>query len=127
MANDDGARYQIPPEIRAFAEQSVAQAKKAFDGFVAATQDAVSRFEGQAAAAQADAKAIQQKTVGFAERNVAASFEFAQQLLRAKDPAEVMSLHAEYVKSQIQSLGEQARELGQSAANAAMSQARSKS
>jgi phasin len=111
--------FEIPQEMRTLAEQSVEQAKKAFDGFVSATQQAVSTLESQAAAAQAGAKEVQQKAASFAERNVAASFEFAQKLVRARNPEEVMKLHADYVKSQMEALSEQARDLGRSAQSAA--------
>ncbi len=110
--------FQVPPEMRTLAEQSVEQAKKAFDGFMTATQQAVSTIEGQAAVAQAGAKDMSRKAVGFAEKNVAASFEFAQRLVRAKDAEEVMKLHADYVKTQMQSLNDQAHELGQAATKA---------
>jgi phasin len=109
---------QVPPELRAFAEQSVEQAKKAFDSFVVATQRAVTTFEDQAAATQSTVKAIQAKAIAYTERNMTASFDFAQKLLRAKDAEELMRLHADYVKAQVQMLTEQARELGQSAAQA---------
>ena len=72
--------------MRAFAEQSVQQAKKAFDDLMAATQRAVSTFEGQASTAQTSVLELQRKVASFAERNVATSFEFAQKLLRAKSP-----------------------------------------
>ena len=56
--------------------------------------------------------------VGYSERNVAASLEFAQNLLRARDAEDVMKLHADYVKSQMQTLAEQARDIAQHAAKA---------
>jgi phasin len=118
MANEGTNNFQIPPDMRALAEKSVEQAKQAFDGFISATQRAVSTFEGQASVAQAGARDMSQKAVSFAERNVAASFEFAQKLTHAKDAQEVMKLHADYVKAQMQALTEQARELGQTAAKA---------
>lgn len=108
----------IPPDMRRFADQSVQQAKKAFDDLMNATRTAVSTFEGQASSAQATALELQRKVVGFSERNVSASLEFAQNLLRAKTPEDVMKLHADYVKSQMQILAEQARDLGQHAAKA---------
>lgn len=101
----------FPPEMRAFAEQSVTQAQKAFDQLMAATQRTVSTFEGQTA--QFGLRGLQQKVVTFSERNIAASFDFAHKLLHAKDGEEVMRLHADFVKSQIQTLTEQARELAQ--------------
>lgn len=109
----------IPPDMRKFADQSVQQAKKAFDDLMNATKTAVSTFEGQASSAQATALELQRKVVGYSERNVSASLEFAQSLLRAKSPEDVMKLHAEYVKSQMQTLAEQARDIGQHAVKAA--------
>jgi phasin len=109
----------LPPEMRAFAEQSVQNAQKAFDQLMSATQRAISTFEGQATSAHSNVLGLHQKVVGFSERNVAASFEFAQRLLHAKDGEEVMRLHAEFVKAQIQALTEQAKELTQQATKAA--------
>jgi hypothetical protein len=57
--------------------------------------------------------------MGFAERNIASSFEFARKLLQAKDPNDVMALHAEYVNDQIAALTEQGKELGRRAAKMA--------
>jgi len=116
----DGAfDAMFPPEMRTFAEQSVTQAKKAFDELMAATQRTVSTFEGQTTSAQSGFRGLQQKVVTFSDRNIAASFEFAQKLLRARDGEEAMRLHAEYVKAQVQALTEQARDLAQSAAASA--------
>jgi phasin len=115
MASQAGPNFQIPPEMRSFAEQSVEQARKAFETVMDAAQSAVSSFEGQAAAAQAGAKDVQRKAFTFAEHNVDASFEFAQKLLSAKTGEEVVKMHADYVKSQMQTLTDQTRELGQTA------------
>ena len=50
MAAQD--HFQIPQDMRAFAEKSIAQAKQAFDGFMSAAHQAVSTFEGQAESAR---------------------------------------------------------------------------
>ena len=115
MANDNPMNFEIPAEMRAMAEKSVEQARHAFDTFVAAAQHAVNTAETQAKGAQASAKEAGELAMQFAERNIASSFDFAQKLVRAKDPQEVMALHAEYTKSQIATLTEQAKELGQKA------------
>lgn len=52
----------------------------------------------------------------YAEQNVAATFDFAQKLMQAKDAAEVMGLQSEYLRRQMQALSAQVHELGQSAA-----------
>jgi phasin len=115
---DQMLNNMFPPQMRAFAEQSIAQAQKAFDELMSATQRAVSNFEGQTTEAQSGLRGLQQKVVSFSERNVAASFAFAQKLLHAKDGEEVMRLHAEFVKAQVQAMTEQARELAQHATSA---------
>jgi hypothetical protein len=74
---------------------------------MSATQKAVSTFEGHASSAQATALELQRKVIGYSERNVGASLEFAQKLLQAKAPEEAMKLHADYVKAQMQALTEQ--------------------
>ena len=38
--------YEIPPEMRDFAERSVAQARKAFEGFMGAVQKASDTIDG---------------------------------------------------------------------------------
>ena len=53
--------------------------------------------------------------MGYAERNIASSFDFAQKLLRAKDLQEVMELHSTYVRQQMGTLTEQAKDLSQRA------------
>lgn len=119
MAKDPMSSFEIPAEMRNLAEKSVAQAKQAFDGFIAAAQQAVTRAEGQAAAAQAGASDMSRKAMTFAERNVATSFAFAQKLAQARDIQEVMRLQAEFMRAQMQTLAEQAKELGTSFTQAA--------
>jgi phasin len=111
MPKEASANFEIPAEMRAFAEKSVEQAKQAFDTFISAAQHAANTMENQATNARAGAKEASELAMRFAERNVAASFEFAQQLLHAKDFKEVTRLQAEYVKSQIAALTDQAKEL----------------
>lgn len=119
MAKGPTESFEIPGDLRNVAEQSVAQARQAFDGFMHAVHKAASRMEEQAATAQAGAKGAGEKVMSFAERNVAASFDFAERLARAKDVQEMLKLQTEFAQTQMQALTEQARELGQTAANAA--------
>lgn len=109
-------RFDIPADMLALAEKSVEQAKQAFDVFISAAQHAVSTAETQAATAQAGAKQVGELAMGFAERNIASSFEFAQKLLQAKEPKDMMAMHAEYVNTQIAALTDQAKELAKRAA-----------
>jgi phasin len=117
MATTD--RFELPPEVRNMAERSVEQARQAFDGFIAAAQQAVTAFEGQAETARKGAKDVTEKAMSFAQHNIANSFELAQQLIRAKDVQEVMKLQNEYITRQMQAFTEQARTLGESTGQAA--------
>jgi phasin len=111
MAKEAAANFEIPAEMRAFAEKSVEQAKQAFNSFISAAQHAVNTAENQAASARSGAKEVGEMAIGFTQRNVASSFEFAAKLVRAKDAQELAALHSDYVKTQIAALTEQAKEL----------------
>jgi phasin len=116
MAKEGTTNFDVQAEMRAFAEKSVEQAKAAFDGFVAAAQQAVNTAQSQAMNAQTGAKEVGELAMRFAERNISSSFEFAQRLMQVKDPAEMTALHADYVSRQIAALTDQAKELSRQAA-----------
>lgn len=110
--------FGVPPEMRALAEKSVEQARKAFDGFVNAAEKATAEFQQQAKTAQVSARDVAHKAIAYAEQNVASSFDLAQKLVAARDIHEVVKLHGDYVRRQMEVLAEQARDLGQTAAKA---------
>lgn len=116
MANETKTNFEIPAEMRAMAEKSVEQARQAFDSFASAAKQAVTTAESHAKDAQTGAKEAGALAMQFAERNVASSFDYAQKLVHAKDPQEVLALQAEYTKQQLAALTDQAKELGQTAA-----------
>lgn len=120
MSKDATPPFVIPPEMRALAEQSVEQAKTAFNTFINAAHDAVGRIDSQAKAAQASVQGVNDKAVSYAERNVAAAFEFAQKVVRATSVQDVVKLQTEFVQSQMQALGEQAKDLGETATKTMM-------
>ncbi len=111
--------FEIPADMRKFAEQSMEQARKAFDSFVVTAQQAMSDLEGRAQAARTGAMDVGGRAMTFAERNMAASFEFAQKLVQAKSAEEVLRLQTDYVKTQIQALNEQTKELAEATAKVA--------
>jgi phasin len=92
--------FEVPNEMRDFAERSVEQARKAFEGFLTVAQRA------------SGAKSVGAHVLSYTERNVNAAFDLAQKLVKAKDPQEALALQSEYLKSQLAALQEQAKELG---------------
>jgi phasin len=121
MAANQTQNYEIPAEMRDFAEKSVEQARKAMDGFIGAAQKTVDTFEGSATTVQASAKDMTRKTFTYAEQNIAAAFELAQKMVRAKDLQEAMQAQAEFVRSQFEAMQTQMKEFG-SLAQTAMKQ-----
>jgi hypothetical protein len=69
MAKDAKTNFEIPEEMRKFADQSVEQARKAFEAVISTAQQTVTTLEGRAAAAQAGAKDVGEKAMAFAEHN----------------------------------------------------------
>ncbi|XSC43526.1 phasin family protein [Bradyrhizobium sp. RDT10] len=120
MSDDVRDRFEIPKEMRSMAEASVDQARKAFEKFVASAQAAAGSIEERNATVRAGAKDVSSKAIGYAEKNVQASLDHAESLLKAKDVTEVTRLHSEYVQSLMRSLAEQASEMGQTVTKAAI-------
>lgn len=104
--------YEIPNELRDFAERSVDQARKAFEGFVTVAQKTAGAVDTANAAAQNNVKSVSSQVLGYAEKNVNAAFDLAHKLVQAKDPQEALTLQSEFLKAQINALQEQAKELG---------------
>lgn len=109
MAN---APFEIPNELRELADRSVDQARKAFEDFVTAAQKAAGTVEGAAHEAQSGAKHVGAQILGFTEQNVNAVFDLAQKLAQVKDPQEAIALQSEFLKTQLNTLQSQAKELG---------------
>src|ERR1700680_1204091 len=95
MDKDAMPHFEIPADMRAMAEKSVEQARLAFNTFMTAAQEAVATFEGQTKAAQAGARDLSEKALGYAERNVANTLAFADRLVHAKDAQEFIRLQTE--------------------------------
>ena len=127
MSEEGRDRFEIPKEMRSIAEASFDQARKAFEKFVSTAQATAGSIEERGATVRAGAKDIGARAMSYAENNVQASLDYAQSLLHAKDLAEIMRLHSEYVQAQMRSLAEQASEMGQIVSQAAMDAAKPKS
>ena len=126
MSEDGRDPFAIPKDMRTMAEQSFEQARKAFDKFMESAKTTAGSMEERRETVRAGAKEIGSKAVSYAEKNVQASLDYAQSLLKAKDLPEVMKLHSDYVQSQMRSLAEQASEMGQIVSRAAMDAAKPK-
>lgn len=115
----NGVQPEVPAEMREFAERSVAQARKAFEGFMGAVHKTAGAVQSATSVGQTGVQDVGGKAVSFAETNVNAAFDLAEKLVKAKDVHEVLSLQADYLKQQMDAIQQQTRELGDAMQKAA--------
>lgn len=105
--------FDIPDQMRDVADKSVAEAKKAFDQFIDATQKAVAKAEGSANSIREGASEVSRQALAYVEENVAASLNLAQRLVQARTIEEVTALQQEYLRRQLAAAAEQGKSLGE--------------
>ena len=101
--------FEVPAQAREFMEKSIEQARNAFEAFTGAAEKAVSSLD---AALPGPAKEVNSKIFACTQANIEATFDFAKKLAQAKDPQEIMQLHAEFAKAQTENFQKQAAEVG---------------
>jgi len=115
----DKTTFEIPEPMRAFADKSVDQAKKAFDDFMSATAKAVEQSETSARSIQTGARDVNRQALAFLEANVAASFDFAQQLVRARTVEEIGKIQQAFLQKQAEAAQGQTRDMAETIGKAA--------
>ena len=105
--------------MRNAAETTLEKAQEAVTRYMHEATKVFSAVDSTAQATQAGARDMTQKAVNYAENNIAAAFDFARQLLHAKDPQEFLRLQQSFVQKQAESLGAQIREMGTTVAGTA--------
>ncbi len=103
--------FEIPPELRDFAEKNVEQARVAYGQFMDFLANAMSAWAGAGNIEMTGFKAVQEKAIAFAKENAERSFALASELARAKDIQEVLTLQSRYAQTQMQTFGIQAQQL----------------
>ncbi len=120
-------RFEMPNSVKAMAEANFAEARKAFEGFLTQVQDIAKAADTKSDAVRTSAKDVSEKAVAYVQQNMKSSLDHAERLLQAKDPGDVLRLHAEYIQAQMKALADQTSEIGQSMSRAAMDAMRPKS
>jgi len=114
-----GPFYEVPTEVRDFAEKSVEQARKAFEGFSGAAQKAISTVDASAVPFGDNVKDVGSTALNYAEANIKAAFDLAQKLVHAKDPQEFLELQGAFVKNQFEAFQAQSKGLTEALQRAA--------
>src|SRR3954466_4878813 len=114
--------FEIPSEMRDFAEKSVEQARNAITGFIQNARKATDSLQTSTKTAELPPSVAFSRGLEFTEQNVTAAFELAQKLVRARDVQEAVQLQSEYVRTQFAALQTQAKELATAAQTAKSTQ-----
>ena len=104
--------FEIPTEMRDFAEKSVDQARNAVGTMMANAMKAAEQAQVSGQTFQSTMTAAVSKGFEHAQTNANATFDFAQKLARTKDLREAFELQSEFVRSQFAALQAQAKDFG---------------
>jgi hypothetical protein len=116
----DAKDARIPDNVQAFAEQSVAQTRQAYQKINTVAKDGAKVLEEVVLTAQAGAKALGEKVISNANSNTEAAFDAAQAIARARTLPEVARLHADFMQQQFAIANAQTHELFELSAKIAM-------
>lgn len=108
--------YDVTEQMRAFAEQGMDQARKAFDSYMDTMQKTMGTIESSSSELHAKTSDANKKAMGLAEDHMSAAFSQAEKLVTAKDPQEAFELQATYIREQIDAMNKQASAIGEDAA-----------
>jgi len=101
-------------KMREIAQTTLDRAKEAVSKYISESQKLREKADSGVRASYSTAKEMNEKSVAFAEANVAAGFELAQKLLQAKDPQEMGAVYQTHLKEQMEKMNAQFRELASS-------------
>jgi hypothetical protein len=102
---------EMPEPVRNIMKASIDQARKAFETFIAASQQAMSNFEGPSNPATDGLKQLNDKMAEFTKKNADANFRFAMGLADAKQINEVIEMQNGYVRELMDSYAKQMEEI----------------
>ena len=102
-------------DVSAMMSQGVEQARNAMENYLQDFQKNMSASPWASSASPWASSELNRKLTGYAQKNVATAFEFAQKLTQAKDIQDAVRIQAEFFQTQLKSLTEQAKDLSETA------------
>ena len=105
--------FEVPEQMRAFAEKGVSQARDNYAKFKDAAENHNSTIEAVFTTASKGASAYTAKVMEFVKANTTANLDFAQELLSVKSPSEAMELYTAHTRKSFETFQTQAKELAE--------------
>jgi phasin len=114
--------FEIPQQLRQLAEMNIEQARTAYGQFMDAMAETMNAWSPASANAMTSGfKAVQERAIQFAKENADAGFALANELTKAKDLQDVISLQSRFAQKQMEAYARQAQDLGRLMADATRS------
>jgi len=105
--------FEVPEQMRAFAEKGVSQARDNYAKFKDAAESHNGTIEAVFTCASKGASDYSAKLMEFVKANTTANLDFAQELLGSKSPSEALELWTTYARRSYETLGAQFKELAE--------------
>ncbi|MDN3275150.1 phasin [Frankia sp. RB7] len=111
--------FEVPEQVRAFAEKGVSQARENYAKFKDAAESHNGTIEAVFTSAHKGASEYSAKLMEFMKANTQAHLDFTQQLFSVKSPTDAFQLWTGHSKAQLETFQAQAKELAEIAQRAA--------
>ncbi|MDB5563491.1 MAG: uncharacterized protein JWP84_57 [Tardiphaga sp.] len=105
--------FQVPEQVRAFAEKGVSQAREGYAKFKDAAETHNSTVEAVFGSAAKGATEYSTKLLDIVKTNTGATLDFAQELVGVKSPSAAMELWAAFARKQVEAFTGQTKELAE--------------
>ena len=105
--------FEVPEQMRAFAEKGVSQARDSYAKFKDAAETHNGTIEAVFTSASKGSSEYSTKLFEFFKANTSSSLDFAQQLFGVKTPAEALELWTSHARKQYETYAAQAKELAE--------------
>jgi phasin len=105
--------FQVPEQVRAFAEQGVSQARDGYEKLKAAAESNNEAIEAVCSTATKGAADLTAKLVEIARINTTSAFDFAQSLLGVTSLPEAFELMNTHARKQFETLSAQSADLAE--------------
>jgi phasin len=105
--------FEVPEQMRAFAEKGVSQARESYAKFKDAAETHNGTVEAVFTSAHKGASEYTAKVMEFMKANTTAQLDFTQQLFSVKSPSDAFALWTGHSKMQLETFQAQAKELAE--------------
>src|SRR6202142_67352 len=105
--------FEVPEQMRAFAEKGVSQARDSYAKFKDVAESHNGTIEAVFASASKGASEYSAKLMEMMKTNTSATLDFAQELIGVKTPSEAMELWTAHAKKQYEAFTAYGKELAE--------------